>query len=172
MCTRKYNKNYSYEINKKSPTCTTMTHGWTDARLHTLTLTLDGCDWPASCPQPLYPQAKSLQCPLNRRIHGFQNWSGNPWLLGHPTDDLVSTLTQVLEPNYLHVLLISTYLMKNNKSVQSLWVRKNTLCSLTEGRPYCKCHGVARVLDQVHNVSMMETHDINVIYCQNAITNM
>jgi hypothetical protein len=63
-------------------------------------------------------------------------------------------LTEILDPNYLHMLLI------------------NTSYLLTEGRTYCECHTVARVLDQVHNVSMMKTHDINVIYCQNAITNM
>jgi hypothetical protein len=47
-----------------------------------------------------------------------------------------------------------------------------TLYSLTKWRSYRKCHSVAGVFDEVHNVSMMEIHDINVIYCQNAVTNM
>jgi len=106
-----------------------------DARLHTLTSTLDGCGSSASGPQPLYPQAKSLQCPMNKRIHGFQNWPGNPRFLGHPTHDLITTLTEVLEPNYLHLLLISTYSQKIINLFYHCWGGNTHHVHLPRGEP-------------------------------------
>jgi hypothetical protein len=41
-----------------------------------MTLALDGGEWSASCPWPLYPLGKSPCYPLNRRTGGTQSPSG------------------------------------------------------------------------------------------------
>jgi hypothetical protein len=72
-------------------------------------------------PPATIPLGKKPPVPTEQEISWVPELAWKSLLLGHPTHELVTTLTEVLESNYLHVFLISTYFMKNNKSVQSLW---------------------------------------------------
>jgi hypothetical protein len=76
-------------------------------KLHTfLTLALDWGEWSVSHPGCFYPQQKTLQYPLDRRLSGSQGWSGgnnkekNPCpcqksSLGYPVHCLVTILTEI-----------------------------------------------------------------------------
>jgi hypothetical protein len=50
---------------------------WRYSSTHSLTSVLDGGEWSASRPGPLYPQGKSPWYPLDRRLGGIQNRSGH-----------------------------------------------------------------------------------------------